>query len=326
MSNAKMVRAEVMQHMESFAQDVGDRFLKPIEKMWQPSDLLPDSSSPDFFAKIKDLQERAKELSHDFWAVLVGDLITEEALPTYESWLLGLKGFDQGGKNAWTNWIRKWTAEENRHGDTLNRYLYLSGMVDMKQIEISTQHLIADGFDIGTADDPYRNFIYTSFQEMATYYSHKRTGALAKDADNPALAKMCTVIASDELRHGKAYMAFVEKILELDPNEMMLAFEDMMRKKIVMPAHYLRETGGQISSAFVHFANAAQRLGVYTARDYITIMESLLKEWKIESIRGLDDKGERARDYLLKLPNRLTRVVNRMNPIPELNHKFSWVH
>lgn len=326
MSNAKIVRSEVMQHMEVFAQEVGSKFLKPIEKMWQPSDLLPASNSPDFFEKIKDLQERAKELSHDFWAVLVGDLITEEALPTYESWLLGLKDVNQGEKNGWTEWIRRWTAEENRHGDILNRYLYLSGMVDMKQVEISTQHLIADGFDIGTADDPYKNFVYTSFQEMATYYSHKRTGALAKAADNPLLAKMCTVIASDELRHGKAYMAFIEKIFELDPNEMMLAFEEMMRKKIVMPAHYLRETGGQISSAFVHFANSAQRLGVYTAKDYIAIMESLLKEWKVENIRGLDDKGERARDYLLKLPKRLTRVVDRMNPIPELTHKFSWVH
>lgn len=326
MSKIKIVRAEVMEDMEAFAQDIGSKFLKPIEKMWQPADLLPASNSPAFFEKIKDLQERAKELSHDFWAVLVGDLITEEALPTYESWLLGLKGVNQGVKNGWTDWVRRWTAEENRHGDILNRYLYLSGRVDMKQVEISTQHLIADGFDIGTANDPYRNFVYTSFQEMATYFSHKRTGAMAKAADNPHLAKMCTVIASDELRHGKAYMAFVEKIFELDPNEMMLAFEDMMRKKIVMPAHYLRETGGQISSAFVHFANSAQRLGVYTAKDYIAILESLLKEWKIEDIRGLDDTGERAREYVLKLPKRLTRVVDRMNPIPELTHKFSWVH
>lgn len=28
---------------------------------------------------------------------------------------------------------RQWIAEENRHGDVLGRYLYLSGRVDMKQ-------------------------------------------------------------------------------------------------------------------------------------------------------------------------------------------------
>jgi hypothetical protein len=51
----------------------------------------------------------------------------------------------------WNQWVRAWTAEENRHGDVLNKYLYLSGRVNMQQVEISTQYLLADGFDIGTS-------------------------------------------------------------------------------------------------------------------------------------------------------------------------------
>ena len=38
----------------------------------------------------------------------------------------------------------------------------------------------------------------------------------------------------------------------------MLAFEDMMRKKIVMPAHFLRESGGKIGELFVHFSDATK--------------------------------------------------------------------
>jgi acyl-[acyl-carrier-protein] desaturase len=53
--------------------------------------------------------------------------------------------------------------EENRHGDLLNKYLYLSGRVNMRSRN-DTQHLISDGFDIGTGRDPYKNFVYTSFQ------------------------------------------------------------------------------------------------------------------------------------------------------------------
>ena len=55
----------------------------------------------------------------------------------------------------------------------------------MREMEISTQYLLNDGFDIETNTDPYRNFIYTSFQELATNLSHRRVGSqVAKLAMN----------------------------------------------------------------------------------------------------------------------------------------------
>lgn len=317
-------RLEVMHYLESFVDEVIEKYLKAVETNWQPADLLPDARQDDFFEKVKELQESAKELAYDFWAVLIGDMITEEALPTYESWLVGMEGVNQDKNKGWTKWIRGWTAEENRHGDVLNKYLYLSGRVNMRELEVSAQYLIADGFDIQTGADPYRNFVYTSFQEIATNISHGRVSALAKKADNTDLAKMCAIIAGDEMRHARAYKAFVEKIFEVDPNEMMLAFEDMMKKKIVMPAHYLRETGVKIGETFDHFSNAAQRLGVYTAHDYIHILRGLLKDWNIEKITGLNETGEKARDYLLALPDRLKRVSDRLKT-PALEYEFSWI-
>lgn len=317
-------RLEVMRHVEHFVEEKLPKFLRPVEKNWQPADMLPDSRNSSFFDEVRNLQERAKELAYDFWVVLIGDTITEEALPTYESWLVGMEGVNQQERNGWTQWIRGWTAEENRHGDLLNKYLYLSGRVDMKQMEISTQYLLQDGFDIGTGADPYRNFVYTSFQELATNISHKRVGAIAKRQDNPELFKICATIAADEGRHAHAYKEFVRKILEVDPSEMMLAFADMMRKKIVMPAHYLRELGVELGSTFSHFSDAAQRLGVYTAQDYVEILDSLLKEWCIDKVTDLNGAGEKARDYLMKLPDRLRGVSERLK-IPETNYEFSWI-
>lgn len=318
------IRLEVMQTIEKSMDELLSKYLKPVERIWQPSDLLPDSRSPEFFEEVKEIQGLAKEMDYDLWAVLIGDTITEEALPTYESWLMDVQGIDQEGKNGWSRWIRAWTAEENRHGDLLNKYLYLSGRVNMREMEISTHYLLNDGFDIGTGMDPYRNFIYTSFQEMATNISHRRVASLSKKAGNQRLAKICGIIASDEARHANAYIDFIDRIFKLDPSQVMLAFEDMMRKKIVMPAHFLRETGGAIGELFTHFSDAAQRAMVYTTQDYIDILESLLKQWNIDKVTDLSDPAERARDYLMALPSRLKRISNRIK-IPEKQYEFKWI-
>ncbi|KAA9340749.1 acyl-ACP desaturase [Adhaeribacter soli] len=317
-------RGEVLTYLENFLDYNFDSLLKSVEDSWQPADLLPDSRFDNFLEEIKQLRERAKELSYDLVAVLIGDTITEEALPTYESWLMSTDGLTRDPNSGWMKWIRAWTAEENRHGDLLNRYLYLSGRVNMREMEASTQYLIADGFDLQTGNDPYRAFVYTSFQETATNISHRRVAALAKKSGDLMLAKLCGNIAADEARHAKAYKGFVEKIFEVDPNGMMMAFEDMMRKKIVMPAHYLRELGVNIGQTFGHFTDAAQRIGVYTSADYTDILEDLIKDWKIENMTGLNDASEKARDYVMALPARLRRVAERMR-IPELQYKFRWI-
>ncbi len=322
------IRLEVMQLLEKKIDMFVDKFLIPIDKVWQPTDFLPDSQNEDtFFDEVKELRELAKELPYDFWVVLVGDTITEEALPTYESWLMDVEGVNQhedGKGNGWSRWVRYWTSEENRHGDTLNKYLYLSGRVNMIEIERTTQHLINDGFDIGTDRDPYKNFVYTSFQELATNISHSRVAKLARGYSNKSLAKMCKIIAGDEMRHYNAYSEFVKNIFEVDPSQMMLAFSDMMKHKIVMPAHFLRESGNTIGSAFEEFSYAAQRIGVYTSQDYIDIMQRLIDKWEIDKLVDLTDEAEKARDFIMKLPARMQRISERL-VIPEKVFEFKWV-
>lgn len=320
----KNIRLEVMQAIEPQILDFMESYLVPIDDLWQPSDFLPDSQADDFLDEVEIIREEAKELGYDFWVTLVADTITEEALPTYESWLMDVEGINQHTDGAWSKWVRAWTAEENRHGDVLSKYLYLSGRVNMREVEISTHYLLNDGFDIGTDRDPYKNFIYTSFQELATNISHKRVGQLAKKKGNKLLTKMCQIIAGDEMRHHLAYREFVKTIMGQDPNGMLLAFADMMKRKIVMPAHFLRESGGMIGQAFENFSNCAQRLGVYTSQDYIDILTKLNTYWDLGSLRSLSDEAEKARDYLMSLPDRLERIAERMK-IPEDQYRFKWV-
>ncbi|KAL3507040.1 hypothetical protein ACH5RR_032422 [Cinchona calisaya] len=123
-------------------------FTPPREVHVQPQDFLPDPASDGFHDQVKELRERAKEIPDDYFVVLVGDMITEEALRSYQSMLNTLDGVrDETGASLtpWAIWTRAWTAEENRHGDLLNKYLYLSGRVDMKRIEKTIHYLIRSG-------------------------------------------------------------------------------------------------------------------------------------------------------------------------------------
>jgi acyl-[acyl-carrier-protein] desaturase len=311
-------------NVDVFTQD----YLIQPEKIWQPSDFLPNPQSNTFISEVEEIREISKDLGNDFWISLVGDMITEEALPTYESWLMDLDGIDQHGENGdngWAKWIRMWTAEENRHGDVLNKYIYLSGRVNMREVEITTQHLIADGFDIGTSRDPYKNFVYTSFQELATYVSHNNVAKIARKAGMKNLGKMCKIIAGDEMRHHKAYTEFIRQIFAIDPSEMMMAYFDMMKLKITMPAMHLRESFESKGGLFEKFSEIAQRAGVYTSFDYVDIIKKLNSSWSIDTITGLTDEAEKARAYLMKLPERMERIAERI-VVPDTKHQFKWMN
>lgn len=88
-----------------------------------------------------------------------------------------------------------------------------------------------------------------------------------------------------------------------------MALADMMKKKISMPAHLMYD--GKDDNLFEHFSAVAQRLGVYTARDYADILEFLVGRWKIEKLTGLSGEGQRAQDFVCGLPPRIRKLEER---------------
>ncbi|KAK9058394.1 hypothetical protein SSX86_023236 [Deinandra increscens subsp. villosa] len=321
-------KIEIFKSIEGWADENILVHLKPVEKCWQAQDFLPDPASDGFFEQVEELRARAKEIPDDYFVVLVGDMITEEALPTYQTMLNTLDGVrDETGASPtpWAIWTRAWTAEENRHGDLLHQYLYLCGRVDMRQIQKTIQYLIGSGMDPRTENSPYLGFIYTSFQERATFISHGNTARHAKEHGDLKLAQICGTIAADEKRHETAYTKIVEKLFEIDPDGTVLAFADMMRKKISMPAHLMYD--GRDDNLFDHFSAVAQRLGVYTAKDYADILEFLVGRWKVADITGLSGEGRKAQDYVCGLAPRIRRLEERSSARAKesLDIPFSWI-
>ncbi|KAK4437366.1 Stearoyl-[acyl-carrier-protein] 9-desaturase 6, chloroplastic [Sesamum alatum] len=325
-------KVEVFKSLEPWASNNILPLLKPVNKCWQPSEFLPNPGQPtnDFMDEVRTLRDRTIGLPDEYFVVLVGDMITEEALPTYQSTINACDAIrDETGAspNPWATWLRSWTAEENKHGDLLKTYLYLSGRVDMFMIEKTIQNLIGAGMDVGWDNNPYLMFVYTSFQERATFVSHGNTARLAKEGGDPVLARICGTIAADEKRHEHAYVRIVEKLLEVDPNETMLAIGKMMRKRITMPGHLMDDD--RDPHLFQHYSFLTERIGVYTGNDYMEILDFLIGQWRLEKLEGLKDDGRREQEYVCGLPTRMRKLLEQANERamkmePE-GLKFNWI-
>eukprot|EP00540_Astrosyne_radiata_P001086 CAMPEP_0116842278 /NCGR_PEP_ID=MMETSP0418-20121206/11421_1 /TAXON_ID=1158023 /ORGANISM="Astrosyne radiata, Strain 13vi08-1A" /LENGTH=309 /DNA_ID=CAMNT_0004472857 /DNA_START=767 /DNA_END=1697 /DNA_ORIENTATION=+ len=302
------------------------QLLETGESAWQPQDFLPDLSKEGWQDEIEDVRRQAANIPDDLLVVLVGDMITEEALPTYQTLLNTFEGCDDPtgtSEGGWARWSRGWTSEENRHGDLLNKYLYLTGRCDMRSIEVTIQHLITKGFNPDARKDPYRGFVYTSFQERATKISHGNVAKMAARCGDKNLSKICAKIASDEGRHERAYQTFVKEILKRDPDGIIRVFADMMRGQITMPAEQM--TDGKDPDLYTSFSGVAQRLDVYTGFDYADIVEHLINTWDLENIEGLSGEAERDREYLCRLPERYRKLAERSKRRVAEPKQFSWI-
>ncbi|MQL73192.1 hypothetical protein Taro_005509 [Colocasia esculenta] len=323
-------KLDVFKHLEGWAEKNLLPLLRPVEASWQPQDFLPEPSSEGFFERVREVRERAREIPDEYYVCLVGGMVTEEALPTYQSALNTFEGVrDETACSPlpWAVWTRGWSAEENRHGDLLNRYLYLCGRVDMRQVEKTIQYLIGTGMMLPVDNNPYLGFVYTSFQERATFISHGNTARLAKLHGDLVLAKICGTIAADEKRHETAYTRIMAKLFEVDPDAAMLAFATMMRRRITMPAVLMYD--GQDDKLFHNYSAVAQHIGVYTASDYADIVEFLVKAWDVEHVAaGLSGAGRAAQEYLCSLSPRIRKVEEKAKERAKLRGStvpFSWI-
>ncbi len=299
--------------------------LASLDKAWQPTDFLPDLAAPDWREQLERFRAPAQEIADDALVVLVGDMVTEEALPNYAI-SLNLIARDERGDSdePWARWMRGWTAEENRHGDLLNAYLRLTGRVDMRAVEITTQHLIAAGFNPRGYPDPYAGLVYTSFQERATKISHSNLGKIIARSGDEHLGRICAKIAGDESRHESFYTRMMGAVLERDPEGGVLVFREMLRRVIAMPGRLMHD--GRDPDLFEHFAAVAQRLNVYTVHDYAQIIRHLIATWKIETLQ-VGGKAAAAQEFLCKQADRLQSLADRImdDVARQPKVKFKWI-
>jgi acyl-[acyl-carrier-protein] desaturase len=319
-------RIDVMKDLEPTVEELLP-LLRPVEGCWQPSDLLPNMASEGWRDEVDGLRAEAALLTDEMLVVLVGNVVTEEALPSYLTALNRFNGTtDSTGKDdhPWARWARLWTAEEKRHGDVTRTYLYLTGRVEMQAVEHTVQHLLRNGFDSLAGGDPYRGLGYASFQEHATKRSWSQLGQLAGGVGAERLHKICGLVAADEARHERAYVSLLRETVRRDPIGALEALDDTLGHGVVMPAREM--TDGHDRRLFAHFADVGQRLGVYTHQDYADNLAQLVETLGLATLTGLPPAAEEARDAICALPARhhalaFERAAKRTRAVP-----FRWIH
>ncbi|MDX1906367.1 MAG: acyl-ACP desaturase [Bacteroidia bacterium] len=314
---------EVVNQIEDVVTEAISSIMVNPDECWQPTDFLPDMAQSDAMDQVRELRERMEGVPDGVISSLIGNMITEEALPSYQTFFNLMLNEDRNltSDRGWVRWSRAWTSEENRHGDLLNKYLYLSGRADMKKVETTIQRLIYNGFNPNTDNNPYNALIYTSFQERATKISHVNTGKLADKAGESTLSRICKIIAGDEARHEKAYKSFMTRVFELDPDGALAAFEYMMRKQITMPAALMDDAVAD--NLFSRFSAITQKLGIYTTWDYASIIQHLVELWRVDKLTGLRQTSAKAQDYLCTLAERYKKIAERIKAPDEIN--LAWL-
>jgi len=264
--------------------------------LWFPSELLSPAPDTDPDRYVAELRERARGIPEPARVALALNLLTEEGLPHFHRILAVYLGDD----SHWGQWNNLWTAEEDRHGAILHDYVHDARIFDNVVIEKMQFDYLKAGFAPAWDRDPYRVFVYTSLQERATQVSHANVGKLAGEYE-PTIGIVLQHVAKEEARHYTFYRTVFKAVLERDPNRALDSAAKLM-PAIDMP--------GVNMPHFRDLADVVRRAGIYGPRDYLKIVEDLIKYWAIDGLTGLDELGARAQEKILGIPARLGRIAD----------------
>ena len=266
--------------------------------LWLPSELLKPAPDTDPDRHVRELRERARGITLPMRVALALNLLTEEGLPHFHRLLAVYLGND----SHWSRWTNLWTAEEDRHGAVLHDYCHDSQILNAPILEQMQFDYIRSGFNPEWDKDPYRVFVYTTLQERATQVSHANTGKLAGEFE-PTIGTVLANVAKEEARHYVFYREIFANVLKRDPNAALVSAAAIM-PAIDMPGYKMPH--------FREMADVIRRAGIYGPEDYVKIVEEQIRYWMLEALGNLNEAAEKARDKIMSIPARLTRIAEAM--------------
>jgi len=266
-------------------------------KEWFPHELVPWELGRRFVPG-EAFQVEGARLPCGVASALFINLLTEDNLPHYFHVIA--QAF--GNSPALAEWSRRWAAEEQRHAMVLRDWLCVTRKLDPAVLERARMRQVSAGFRAGSRGQGLTDgLVYLALQELATRISHWNTGRLLDDVGCTLLKR----VAADENLHFLFYRDLATAALHADPSGVVQAI-DRQVTSFEMP-------GANIEGFAAHAASIAGA-GIYDFRVHYeqVLVPVVIKHWRLESVEGLDDEAEAAREHLLGWMARLRRVAERV--------------
>lgn len=235
-------------------------------RSWFPHEFIPYDMGRTYSAEQPWVE--TDEFPPAITSALIINTLTEDNLPEYFHAIVTLaeeSGTSAGEPHPLVPWSRLWKAEEDRHGRVMGEWLHVTRAVNPKDLQLNKDVFLTKG------ETPHPKTVsemlaYTALQELATFVSHKNTGAaIAKEVGDeirgiPHMGRrMLGRVAGDERHHHSFYAGLAHKAMHDDPDTMTIA----LARQLIgfeMP-------GVSIPGYMRHAANIA-RSGIYGLREF----------------------------------------------------------
>ena len=295
MAPTELIDLSLLHELTPVAERLLERHLG-TSKEWFPHEFVPWGRGRDF-EEGEEWDPNEYPLPDAVRSALYVNLLTEDNLPYYFRTIERSFGAD----GPWGEWVRRWTAEEGRHGLVIRDYLTITRAIDPVGLERARMIQVSGGVipDPPTAAD---GMAYVAMQELATRISHRGTGKLLEDE---AGYRVMSRVAADENLHFLFYRDLVSAAVDVDPSTMVMAIERQVRD-FTMP--------GIGIPGFTDHAKAIARAGIYDMRIHHEqiLVPVVLRDWRVTELEGLTPEAEQARESVIDRIERIGRAGRRM--------------
>ena len=291
--------AELLQELTPVIEHLLERHLA-TSKEWFPHELVPHGRGRDLEPGTPWSEDLADTGDHtmapEVRSALYVNLLTEDNLPYY------FRALDRtfGRDGAWGTWVRRWTAEEQRHSMVIWGYLAATRAIDLHALERGRMAQVSGG-QIPEPESVRHGLVYLSLQELATRIAHRNTGLQMGDPAGYAVMKR---VCADENLHQLFYRDLAQAAFEVDPDGMMLALEDQVR--------HFKMPGTGIPGFDEHAVRIA-RAGIYDLQIHHEqiLAPVVLRQWQAPDVEGLTGEGAAAQERLMKRMATSEKVARR---------------